>query len=126
MYAHIESSKKSKQRKIEREPSEYSTYAKKSSSPATNAERERQNKTRGEEAAKQSSSSPSKKSSNVNSKDEDFSFTSLWSEIKLIFNNVNLRKTVNIVRKTFINIKNSKDAISKITCLIEGVIEIFD
>ena len=66
--------------------------------------------------------SPKSKSS----EEGDFSFSSVWDEIKFFFSNMNLGKTMNIVKSTIDHFKKSKDVISKITCVIEGIIEIFN
>ena len=54
------------------------------------------------------------------------SFSSIWDEIKIIFNVINIKKIKNVIFSTISKIKGCKDAISKITYFIEGVMEIFE
>ena len=54
------------------------------------------------------------------------SFSSMWDEIKSIFKIINFKKIKNVMFNTINKIKGCKDAISKITYIIEGFMEIFD
>lgn len=58
--------------------------------------------------------------------EENFSFGSLFSEIKSIFSNLNVQKIVAKVRNMLFRLKECDDAISKITCIVESIFEIFD
>lgn len=51
---------------------------------------------------------------------------SIWNDVKSLLNIINLSKIKSVINKTVNKIKGCNDSIGKITCLIEGIIEIFD
>lgn len=53
------------------------------------------------------------------------SSVSIWEDIKNIWRDIDLKKIMNIVKKTVVKIKECTDGVSKISCLFEAVIEIF-
>lgn len=53
------------------------------------------------------------------------SSVSIWEDIKNIWRDIDLKKIMNIVKKTVVTIKECTDDVSKISCLFEAVIEIF-
>lgn len=59
-------------------------------------------------------------------KNEEESFTSVWNEIKNIFKGMNFKKVIGVVRNTAKKIRECNDGMSKFSCLIEGIIELFD
>ena len=54
------------------------------------------------------------------------SFSSAWKDIKNIFKGIDFGKIMNIVRSTVHKIKQCNDGMSKFSCLVEGIIEMFD
>ena len=54
------------------------------------------------------------------------SFASAWKEIKNIFKDINFGKIMKVFKSTVHNIKQCNDGMSKFSCLVEGIIEMFD
>lgn len=63
---------------------------------------------------------------NINIEENTNSFNSIFSDIKSIFLNFNLRKIGKICSKIAGNLRKSRDSFEKITCIIEGILEIFE
>lgn len=65
---------------------------------------------------------------NNNSQDHnnDFTFASLFKEIKDLFRNFNLQKIISAVKNTTLKIQSCDDPVSKFSCIIEGLVEIFE
>lgn len=62
----------------------------------------------------------------INAEENNVSFGSIFKEIKDLFVNINFNKIISVFKKTMIKIKNNNDNFSKVFCLVEAVIEIFD
>ena len=56
----------------------------------------------------------------------DESSSSSWSDAKAFFKNLNFKKIINIVKKTIHKINTCNDTRSKISCIFEGIFEIFE
>lgn len=54
------------------------------------------------------------------------SFSSTRKDIKDIFKDLNIKKFINVIKKTMHKIKNCSDSVSKISIIFEGIIEIFE
>lgn len=124
VYTHIASSRKSKERGTDSR----NGFSSNSRVSVHATERERQRTSGGANTPRPSGTwnFGNQSTKSKNSENGDFSFSSVWDEIKSFFANINLEKTMNIVRSTIDQFKKSKDVISKITCVIEGIIEIFN
>ena len=62
----------------------------------------------------------------VNMPKEENSIGSIISDLKELFASINIPKLSYVVRNTLLNVKKCTDGTSKITCLIEGIVEYFD